>query len=82
MSKYPSGISYDDFYAALDAYCDAMIRAALEAGAKAAETHFLDAGTTASSERTAGRMIAEAIRALKDDAKVIAAIKARAGGHT
>jgi len=36
MSKYPSGISYDEFYAALEAYCDAMIRAALDEAANVA----------------------------------------------
>ena len=54
---------------------DALICAALEAAAEAAETHFLDAGTTASRERAAGRMIADAIRARK---RHLAAIKAKA----
>jgi hypothetical protein len=75
MSKYPSGISYDEFYAALDAYCDALIRAALEEAAVEAETCFLDAGTTASRERAAGRMIADTIR---DRKRHLAAIKAKA----
>jgi len=70
MSKYPSGISYAEFYEALDAYCDAMIRAALEAGAERGWQVGCPLNT------------AKAIRALADDPEVIAAIKAKAVGRT
>ena len=76
MSKYPSGISYDEFYAALDAYCDAMIRAALDAAGETCDVATMDG---------VGDIIrgkGDEIRALANNPEALAAIKARAGGHT
>jgi hypothetical protein len=61
---------------------DAMIRAALEVAANGVEKlgsrlGYVDAGVT--GPVTTSKAISRAIRAIKDDAKAIAAIKAKAG---
>jgi hypothetical protein len=79
MSKYPSGISYDEFYAALDAYCDAMIRAALDEAANEIDCGKCY-GKPCPRPGDCMNVLADEIRALKTNPQALAAIKAKAEG--